>query len=258
LYRDEDISVRIAGAGDPTMVGPLELCDLISRLKQNPQISRVKLTTNGVKIASMVDDLYDSGLDGITVSLNSTSKIGFIKYAQHDKLDDVLVGLKAIVSKGIPLKINVIYSVINQNELCNYLDLSKELGIVSIKFFDLIPTPKTQKYYLSLDRLEEELRNHTEDFTDHTNPYPTRSYFLKNGLRIDIKLAGNINLCPNTACGFRKICLEGCRYSSRIGLDGFLRPCGVRNDNIINLLSSETTDEMIWNALYSGGKIGWD
>lgn len=258
FYKGKNVSIRIAGAGDPTLVGADELCDLISKLRKIPEVKHVKLTTNGVIVSSMIDEIYDAGLDGVSVSLNSTMRSGFIKYAQADKLDKVLEGIKSVALKGVDYKINAIYSNINKNEIRSYLDLSRELGNAPIKFFDLIPTPKSKNQFLSLNLLENKLSNMCETISEQLTPYPTRSYFMEDGSRIDVKIAGKINLCPNINCESREICLEGCRHSIRIGLDGMLRPCGVRNDNMVDLLSAVTTDKMIWDSLHSGGKIGWD
>ena len=118
------VHVRIAGAGDPTLVGEHELSDLTRRLKGLPQVKKVKLTTNGVKLAGMAEELRKSGMDGISISLNSTDRTRFRQYSQRDELDAVLKGIYVIHETGMQVKINSVYSKINEDELNSYERLS--------------------------------------------------------------------------------------------------------------------------------------
>ena len=72
-----------------------------------------------------------------------------------------------------------------------------------------------------------------------------------------MKIAGLLNNCPNLNCTLRDICLEGCRHSIRIGLDGIMKPCGVRTDNTVDLFNADTKDADIWRALHDAGKVGY-
>src|SRR5690554_175047 len=45
--------IKIAGDGEPTTVGTQELAELVKHLKTIPQVSQVKLTTNGVLLGRM-------------------------------------------------------------------------------------------------------------------------------------------------------------------------------------------------------------
>jgi cyclic pyranopterin phosphate synthase len=251
--------VRLVGNGEPTMVGSQELTDLVVKLKNVPSITKVKLTTNGILLGDMTESLHAVGIDSITVSLNSLSREGFIRYSQNDYLDTVLTNISKAYSIGIPLKVNAIYWKYSHKEINDYEALSSKFNGLKIKFFDLlINNNETLEYYRPISNLEDELFQRGATYTEETWPYPKRTYRLPSGAVFEVKNPGQLNNCPNFDCKFRNICLEGCRHSVRIGLDGIMKPCGVRTDNMINLLDSNITDSDIWRALYSGGKIGYD
>lgn len=253
-----EASVRLAGDGDPTVVGADELCDLIGRLKKIPQVSAVKMTTNGILLGGMSTALKTAGIDSVTVSLNSLDKREYIRYAGYDYLDSVLSSISTAFNAGIKLKINCLYWKFNSQELDKFEELSCKYDGMVIKFFDLlVHSEETRSYYLPLTQLEEQLTSLGAQYYFEENPYPKRVYTLPSGAIFEVKVAGRQNTCPNLMCLARSICLEGCRHSIRIGLDGILRPCGVRSDNIVNLLDARVSDKDIWNALHSGGKVGY-
>ncbi len=251
---DDDAEVRIAGDGDPTMAGA-ELVDLVQRCKSIPQVHKVKVTTNGVLLGRLAAPLRDAGVDSVTVSLNALTRSGYMRYAQRDLLDQVLVSIEQAVAVGLHLKINLIYSAWNQDEMGQFEALSCRFNGMPIKVFDLIPTGDGSDLFVPLDKLESALRPLAVSIFDQRNPYAKRTYRLKSGAVFEVKTAGSDNTCPMTACPARSRCLEGCRHSVRIGMDGWMRPCGVRTDNLLNLRSPSATDADIRRALASGGKL---
>ena len=83
-------------------------------------------------------------------------------------------------------------------------------------------------------------------------PYKGQIFFI-NGAIIEVK-DSRINTCPNMACPVRDKCLEGCRYHIRIARDGVMQPCGIRTDNILNLMDPIVSDSLVLASLKSGGK----
>jgi cyclic pyranopterin phosphate synthase len=245
--------VRIAGDGDPTLAGD-ELPDLIGRCKTIPQIGRVTLTTNSILLGQMAKELKAAGLDSVTVSLNSLSRLGYQRYSGHDSLDRVLSSISVAHAAGLRLKVNLIYTRWNQDEIDAFEALSCEYDGMPIKVFDLIPTAG-ENLFVPLSRVEEKLRPETADVIEQHQPYAKRTYRLKSGAVFEVKIAGSNNTCPMLNCPSRSSCLEGCRHSVRIGLDGWMRPCGVRTDNKVDLFNPATTDDSIRSALASGGKL---
>lgn len=252
----DEAFVRLGGDGEPTTVGSEELVDIITRLRSIPQVTKVSLTTNGILLGGMAELLQSAGLSSITVSLNSLSRSGYIRYAQYDGLGTVMSSINKAIEANIRLKINVIYCKWNQHEVDDFEDLSREYGGMPIKVFDLlVQNDRDRELYLPLSQLEDKLCKKASFITEKSCPYAQRIYQLHSGAIFVVKIAGSVNTCPNLACNFRHSCLEGCRHSIRIGLDGVMRPCGVRTDNAIDLFDSNTTDDDIRAALRNGGKI---
>jgi GTP 3',8-cyclase len=248
--------VRIAGDGEPTIVGEDELVSLISGLRKIPQVSKVKLTTNGILLGRMAKALYNANIDTISVSLNSLNRERYREYSGYDYLSIVKNSIRKAYQVGLKLKINTIYWKHNGDEIDEYEKLSVKYGNMPIKFFDLlIQTENDKNYYLPISELQDQLIPRVDKITEEKWPYPKKVFKLKSGAVFEIKMSGNTNNCHNLSCFARTICLEGCRHSIRIGLDGVMRPCGVRNDNILNLFEPKITDDDIRAALKSGGKI---
>jgi cyclic pyranopterin phosphate synthase len=252
---EEEATVRIAGNGEPTLVGCPELVELIRLLRSIPQIKSVTMTTNGVLVKKMAGSLREAGLDAITISLNSLDPEIYCFYAGHCYLHRVLDSIKACLAVGMPTKVNTIYCRLNARELDDFVLLAQQYQNMTVKFFDLIPTGQWgRRLYLSLDHLEARLTPLACQVREIEHAYPCREYHLTGGGVIQVKVTQS-NTCPNLACPVRSNCLEGCRSSVRIRLDGVLQPCGVRIDNTVDMFSSQVTPAKIRDALRSGGKL---
>ena len=251
----EEAVVRIGGNGEPTLVGCAELVELIELLRQIPQVKSIRMTTNGVLLEEMTRPLRDAGLDVVTISLNSLDPEIYRFYAGSYCLERVLSSLEASLAVGLITRVNVIYCRLNARELGDFLDLAQRNRSLTLKFFDLIPASQLDaRLYLPLDQLEERLASYAYQIEELGDAYPCREYHLTGGGTIQVKTTQKNN-CPNLACPARRKCLEGCRSSIRIRLDGILQPCGVRTDNIVDLFSSGITPAQIRKALRSGGKL---
>ena len=257
--RGATVKVSISGQGEPTLVGADELCDLIDRLRSVPQVSEVKLITNGTLLEGMVSQLRSAGLDTVTISLNSLNPRAYSLITGSGLLDSALKGIRAAVSTGLRTKVNVVYSKLNADEVLDFVRLSGSNGGIVIKFFDLLVTnPVCRELYLPLSRLQQQLEPLAVSKRTLTVPYRACEYrFDDPEAVILVKTAGGINECPNTTCKYRQKCLEGCRSSVRISQDGTLHPCGVRSDNTIAIADENASVEQVREALASGGKNGW-
>jgi molybdenum cofactor biosynthesis enzyme MoaA len=252
-----EASVRIAGDGEPTLVGEHELIDLIRKLHMVPEVTKVKMTTNGILIGQLANALVESKIDSLTISLNSLDEYGYQNYTGVNALSQVLNSIDIAYRLGLRLKINTIYWKYNQNQIADFESLSCKYNGMPIKFFDLlIQSYIDESFYLPLSQLENYLLDTGAVIINDTcYPYPKRIYKTVKGAIFEIKVAGRLNNCKNRKCNFRDICLEGCRHSVRIGLDGIMRPCGVRRDNSVDLLDHNLQDVDIINSLMDGGKL---
>ena len=248
--------VHIAGDGEPTLLDE-ELVDFVRKLKASGSVKSVKITTNGTRLAygkkPLAYRLKEAGLDGLNISLHSLRKEEFKKVTGIDALELVMKGLDAAIAAGLAVSINCVVRKETFEEIYDYVDLSSKKGI-RIKMFSMLSFSKdTQRYYDSLlDEMIGKLNSVASHKVPYSYPYGGQIFSVGGGV-IEVKDSRN-NTCPNLSCKVREICTEGCRYHARITRNGLLQPCGVRTDNIVDMLSPSITDAAVKGALASGGK----
>jgi cyclic pyranopterin phosphate synthase len=98
--------VRLTG-GEPLM--RRDLPKLVKMIADIPGIKDVGLTTNGLLLAEVAQDLFDAGLRRINISLDTLDPARFREVTRRDGLDRVLEGIFAAKRAGfLPVKINAI------------------------------------------------------------------------------------------------------------------------------------------------------
>ena len=85
--------IRVTG-GEP-LVRPA-LPGLIGRITAVPGVREVAMTTNGVLLAGVVDDLVSNGLHRVNVSIDSLDPERFAMITRRRDLDRVLAGLRGV------------------------------------------------------------------------------------------------------------------------------------------------------------------
>lgn len=246
--------IKISGQGEPCLAGRKELCDLIKGLRSLLKILSIKLVTNGILLDKMAKSLKDSSLDGVTVSIHSLKPERYKRITGKNRLSWVLKGIKTAQKVGLKVKLNVIYSRINKDEMWDFINFAEKEKVI-IKFFSLLPiNPICRDLYLPLEKLLKELETKALSKKMFEKPYSLYEYYFREG-GITVQVKNSLkNNCPQTKCPNREECLEGCRSSIRISQDGILHPCGVRIDNVISLIDPNIGQQEIKKALLSGGK----
>lgn len=152
--------VRITG-GEPLL--RKNLTDLLGRLKKIPGIEDLSLSTNAVRLDKMADQLKQSGVSRINVSLDSLQADRFKKIT-GGKLQKVLNGLYAAKSAGLrPVKINMLLMKgINDDEVFDMVDYCI-VNNFTLRFIETMPMGVTgqsaSRYYVSLATIKEKLSN---------------------------------------------------------------------------------------------------
>ena len=65
-------------------------------MKQNSGIKKTVITTNGYKLDKLAEQIVESGLDGINISIDSLDKNKFHQITGHDRLDEILRGIEKL------------------------------------------------------------------------------------------------------------------------------------------------------------------
>jgi len=180
VSEEKDSYIRLGGNGDPLCVIIEDLCDLIVKLKSLQFVNRVDITTNGTLLEKYYIYLKESGVDSITISINSLKRNTYREITGKDLLPNVLKGISLARDIGIKMKINVIYSSFNESEFDLYEDLSSNFEI-PIKFFDLIYTKRTRVYYRPLENIQVKLKSKCTEITYQQVPYSREIYKLASG-----------------------------------------------------------------------------
>ena len=99
-------SVRLTG-GEPTV--RKGVVELVRNIAAMPEIKNVSMTTNGVLLPRMADDLKAAGLSRVNISLDTLDAEKFHKITRCGSLDAALAGIDAALRVGFnPVKINAV------------------------------------------------------------------------------------------------------------------------------------------------------
>ena len=139
--------IRLTG-GEPTI--RKDFFDILKILKENSGIKKTVVTTNGYKLENIATKLVESRIDGINVSIDSLNKNIFKKITGHDRLEEILRGIKKLQSLGFNnIKINaVLLRNINSSEKdfeewANYIRDNK----IDFRYIELMQTGDNLEYY---------------------------------------------------------------------------------------------------------------
>lgn len=225
--------VKITG-GEPLLRDDLtEIIRDISKLN----IKDVSITTNGVKLEEKVEDLANAGLDRANVSLDTLNSETYEKITGKPVLDRVLEGIDSALAAGLhPIKLNtLVLDGINDGEEIEQLmsySLNRGTILQLIELEKVLPENQKiyEKYHKSLDPIEEKIRKRADDVDTRWLMQARRKY-LFNGGEIEI-----VNPMHNS---------EFCKYCTRLRMTsgGYLKPCLMRNDNLVDVLTPVRNDD---------------
>jgi cyclic pyranopterin phosphate synthase len=127
--------IRITG-GEPTVRAHLVvLIERLARLGID-----LAMTTNGVTLRLLADDLKAAGLRRLNISCDSLDRDTFFRLTRRDDLHRVLDGIDAAQSAGFdPIKLNVVLMRgVNDHEIVDFARFGRERG-VGVRFIEFMP-----------------------------------------------------------------------------------------------------------------------
>lgn len=116
-----------------------DCASFIGRLKRLPGVEQVTLTTNGILLTEALPQLLSAGLDAVNISLDTLNPQRYQAITGYDALPQVLAGLRAALSAGLPVKLNTVLT-----EDCNAEDWPALLALaetepMDVRFIELMP-----------------------------------------------------------------------------------------------------------------------
>jgi cyclic pyranopterin phosphate synthase len=98
--------IRLTG-GEPTV--RKDFFDILKDMKQNSNIPKVTMTTNGYRLNKIAKQLHEFCLDGINISIDSLNRETFKKLTGHDRLLEILEGIKILQELNFKnIKVNAV------------------------------------------------------------------------------------------------------------------------------------------------------
>lgn len=209
--------VRVTG-GEP-LVRP-GLTELIARLSRVSGVSEVSLSTNGVLLGPLAQDLARAGLKRVNISLDTLNPETFSRVTRFGRHGDVLEGIEAALRAGLtPVKLNVVVARgLNESEIADFARLTQNRPL-HVRFIELMPMGETGFY-------REERRVNLSEMMRAAEPLealpgnqlplghgPAR-YYRRPGA------AGTIGFISALSCGFCDSCNR-----MRLSASGVLHPC---------------------------------
>lgn len=237
--------IRITG-GEP-LVRP-GIVNLINRINSISGIEEIYLTTNGILLADMIEDLARNGLKGVNISLDSLQEERFEKLTRLGKLNKVLEAIDKSINLGIKVKLNtVIVNDINKDEVIDFVNLTKEKPI-DVRFIELMPIGIAVNHKGVTN--EEVLSIISDTYSDYEEITRVKSggpasYIKLKGAKGKV---GFISAMSNCFC-------EECNRI-RLTPEGFLKQClhfdyGVDLKSMIRKgISDEELSKEIYNNIY--------
>ena len=209
---------------------PLERPDIVDIVKRvAPHVSEVSMTTNASGLDVKAGALKAAGLRRVNVSLHSLRPDIFKKITGCEYVDEVENGVKAAVRVGLtPVKLNVVViKGLNSDEIPDIIEFSKEVGAV-VQLIEYQPLERGaegfDEHHFDLKPLEERLAAEAVSVVER-DIHRRKQYRLKGGALVEV-----VRPMHNTTF---------CRYCTRLRVtsDGRLKPCLMRDDNLIELVS---------------------
>lgn len=211
--------VRLTGGEPLVRRGILELC---RRLAAVPGIQDLSMTTNGTLLSGMADQLYQSGIRRINISLDTMNREKYQEMTRGGNLDDAVMGIFAAARAGMnPVKINtVLIRGFNDDEIRTMAELTRRAP-VQLRFIELMPIGHDQELgkrgWMPCRTVLEQLPGLT--------PVPSGG-----GVAEMYRLPG----CRGLIGLIRPVSCHFCGSCSRLRLtsDGYLKPCLHGDDEI--------------------------
>lgn len=129
--------IRVTGGEPTTRPGVLDFLRALTRL---PGLTDAALSTNGVYLSEMAQEIFDAGVHRINVSLDSLDRFRYQEMTGFDDLEKTLKGLEVARAAGFsPIKINcVLVRGLNCDEILDFAQLAYEEPY-EVRFIEFMP-----------------------------------------------------------------------------------------------------------------------
>ncbi len=120
--------IRLTGGEPLIRRGIVQLVGMIKKIKG---IDEITMTTNGIMLPALAQQLKDAGLNRINISLDAVDPQKFREISGGGNLENVFSGIRAAVKAGLlPVKINVVKLHDNdEQQIVSVRNYAAEMGL---------------------------------------------------------------------------------------------------------------------------------
>ena len=228
--------IRLTGGEPLVRRGFINLCKEISKIDE---IEDIAITTNGVNLKNMADDLFENKVKRINFSLDTLVKEKYNDITRRNDFDKTMESLFYAIEKGFKVKLNVVLiGGFNDDEIENFVKLANDYDL-EVRFIELMQIGETanwskDKFVSNKIVLEKVPKLEFDGISGVAKIYKIKGQ------------KGKIGLISPISCSF-------CSDCNRIRLtsDGKLKPC-LHSKDEINLkgLSGEELEEVFKRGIF--------
>ena len=228
--------IRLTGGEPLVRRGFINLCKQISEINE---IEDIAITTNGVLLKEMADELFENKVRRINFSLDTLIKEKYNDITRRNDFDKTMESLFYAIKKGFKVKINVVLiGGFNDDEIQDFVNLANDYDL-EVRFIELMQIGETANWskdkFVSNKIVLEKVPELEFDGVSGV----AKIYKIK-------EQKGRIGLISPISCSF-------CEDCNRIRLtsDGKLKPC-LHSKDEINLkgLSGEELEEVFKRGIF--------
>lgn len=238
--------IRLSG-GEPLI--RKDIIDITSRVS-SLNFKDVAITTNGTLLEKYASPLKKAGLNRVNVSFDTLNPETYRFITKSDYVDQVKKGIIKAVEVGLyPVKVNmVVMRDLNHEEVWDMFQFCKDNGAI-LQIIELLKAESCpdedffDDYHYDIGIIEDELTKKATDIKTRAFMQDRKKYFLEGGEIEVVRPMDNTEFCKNCT-------------RLRITPDGKLKPCLLRNDNLVDLMepmrqgaSDEALEELFTQAI---------
>ena len=205
-----------------------DIVDIVASVAEQ-KLDDISLVTNGILLADVAHELAEVGLNRVNISLDTLDPAVFAKITGEDSIGRVLAGISAAVDAGLtPVKINmVLLTGVNDGEIDRMIKYASDSGAV-LQIIELLRTQDNgeifARYHRGLEDIEQKLSERALRIETRRLMHNRKKFILPEGEVETVKPMDNTEFCMHCT-------------RLRLTADGHLKPCLLRNDNLVDVLS---------------------
>ena len=228
--------IRLTGGEPLVRRGFINLCKQISEINE---IEDIAITTNGVYLKDMADELCENKVRRINFSLDTLIKEKYNDITRRNDFDKTMESLFYAIKKGFKVKINVVLiGGFNDDEIQDFVNLANDYDL-EVRFIELMQIGETANWSKDKFGSNKIVLEKVPELEFDGVSGVAKIYKIKGQ-------KGRIGLISPISCSF-------CEDCNRIRLtsDGKLKPC-LHSKDEINLkgLSGEELEEVFKRGIF--------